>query len=143
MPYQRNFPAIPANLIYFGQPSGGFFFCNDFLTASCHGPFSLRRSGLGPGVDRGFAVALRFALVFFIGFIISNSMAKETERSSLSNAEIKPKKHSDDKHTGKNVPDERPKEKELPLPKRMMAFDAMPDELQERKVKKQADKEKP
>lgn len=35
---------------YFGQPSAGFFFANDFFTASRQFPSNLRRSGLGPRV---------------------------------------------------------------------------------------------
>jgi hypothetical protein len=54
--------------IYFGQPSGGFFFCSDCLTACCHGPFSFRTSGLGPGADAGRGGALRFAFFCAIGF---------------------------------------------------------------------------
>lgn len=40
---------------YFGQPWGGFFFCRDFLTASCHLPLSFSTSGFGPGLDLGLS----------------------------------------------------------------------------------------
>src|SRR5208282_6346903 len=33
---------------YFGHPSGGFFFCSDFLTARFQSPDSLSISGFGP-----------------------------------------------------------------------------------------------
>jgi hypothetical protein len=38
---------------YFGQPSGGFFFCSDCLTAFFQFPRILSTSGLGPGADFG------------------------------------------------------------------------------------------
>jgi hypothetical protein len=34
---------------YFGHPPAGFFFANDFFTASSQLPSILYRSGLGPG----------------------------------------------------------------------------------------------
>ena len=52
----KNRPCRSDPSFYFGQPSGGFFFCRDFLTAVCHGPFNLRMSGLGPGADFGFFI---------------------------------------------------------------------------------------
>jgi hypothetical protein len=64
--HQRNPRSIPECFVYFGQPSGGFFFSKDFRTAACHGPFSLSLSALGPGV----ALAL-FSLFFRFGFFIA------------------------------------------------------------------------
>jgi hypothetical protein len=64
--HKRNRIAAPACFVYFGQPSGGFFFSRDFRTAACHGPFSLSTSGLGPGADLGFAGFLCFFFVVVI-----------------------------------------------------------------------------
>jgi hypothetical protein len=49
---------------YFGQPSGGFFFSNDFLIARFHSPDSLSMSGFGPVLADGRGGDFFFA--FFI-----------------------------------------------------------------------------
>jgi hypothetical protein len=48
---------ILLDLIYFGQPDGGFFLVRDFFTASCHLPSILRVSGFGPVLAGCFFLA--------------------------------------------------------------------------------------
>jgi hypothetical protein len=49
---------------YFGQPSAGFFFCSDFLTACCQFPRNLRTSGFGPGLLLGLLARFDLAGIF-------------------------------------------------------------------------------
>jgi hypothetical protein len=64
--HKRNLSSVLALFCYFGQPSGGFFFSRERLTAFFQLPCSFSRSALGPGADFGFA---RF-LYFFLGIVI-------------------------------------------------------------------------
>src|SRR5208283_3080570 len=58
---------------YFGQPSGGFFFCNDRFTAPFQSPLILRIVGFGPDfadgcggdlLDFTFGISFLFRLCF-------------------------------------------------------------------------------
>lgn len=50
---------------YFGQPSAGFFFLNDLVTAFSQSPLIFRSAGFGPGVAA-------FLVSDFTGFVISS-----------------------------------------------------------------------
>lgn len=50
-------------IVYFGQPSRGFFFAGDFFRAACQLPLILSLSGLGPGAALAFAGDFCFAAV--------------------------------------------------------------------------------
>jgi NAD(P)H-flavin reductase len=74
---------FPPLHFYFGQPSAGFCFCRDFFTESCHLPFNLRTSGLGPGLDFGLS---GFGLVFlFTVSLLSPSMPNSLLSCSFRN----------------------------------------------------------
>jgi hypothetical protein len=64
-------------MIYFGQPSGGFFFCRDRFIASCHLPRIFSTSGLGPRFAPARDAGTRFAdffvaMLLLLGFLIRN-----------------------------------------------------------------------